>query len=50
MSGGSCLNVLPSSSITSINNIANGSHNSLTLPNGSALSPNKQNGILITEP
>ncbi|XP_060848489.1 tyrosine-protein phosphatase 99A-like isoform X2 [Rhopalosiphum padi] len=49
MSGGSCFNVLPSSSITSINNVANGSHNSLTLPNGNALSPNKQNGVLISQ-
>lgn len=49
MSGGSCFNVLPSSSISSINNVANGSHNSLTLPNGNALSPNKQNGVLISQ-
>lgn len=49
MSGGSCFNVLPSSSITSLNNVANGSHNSLTLPNGNALSPNKQNGVLISQ-
>lgn len=49
MSGGSCFNVLPSTSITSINNVANGSHSSLTLPNGNALSPNKQNGVLISQ-
>lgn len=48
MSGESCFNVLPSSSLTSINNIANGSHNSLNLPNGNALLPNKQNGVLIS--
>jgi hypothetical protein len=48
MSGGNCFNVLPSSSITSINNVANGSQNSPTLPNGNALSPNKQNGMLIS--
>lgn len=47
MSGGSCFNVLPSSSITSINNVANGSHNSPILPNGNALSPNKQNGVIL---
>lgn len=49
MSGGSCFDVLPSSSISSINSIANGSHNSLTIPNGNALSPNKQNGVLISQ-
>lgn len=49
MSGESCFNVLPSSSLTSINNIANGSHNSLNLPNGNAISPIKQNGVLISQ-
>ncbi|XP_050529744.1 tyrosine-protein phosphatase 99A-like isoform X3 [Daktulosphaira vitifoliae] len=49
MSGGSCFSVLPPSAITNINNVTNNSHNSLSLSNGNALSPNKQNGILISQ-
>ncbi|XP_050425716.1 tyrosine-protein phosphatase 99A-like isoform X2 [Adelges cooleyi] len=49
MSGGSCFSVLPSSSFSSVNNVVNNSHNSLNLPNGNALSPNKQNGVLIVQ-